>query len=72
MSLAAWGDEGNVPQCAEDTAMWQELAALRHKLALWRQEYKDVIDEPDTDRAFTELTDAWDAFEEVLKPALTP
>lgn len=37
MSLGAWGDEGNVPENGKDTAIYQELLALRVKVAAWQK-----------------------------------
>lgn len=41
MSLEAWGDEGNVPENGRDTAIYQELCALRVKVQKWQQSNKN-------------------------------
>lgn len=41
MSLGVWGDEGNVPENGKDTAIYQELAALRVKFAKWQSDNKN-------------------------------
>ena len=40
MSKGAWGDEGNVPESAYDTAMYQEFLPVRAAIKKWWLENK--------------------------------
>lgn len=57
MSREAWGDEGNVPERWEDTAMRQEFDAICFKWSEWRRRFKDQI-EADQEPALNAVSDA--------------
>lgn len=70
MSLEAWGDEGNVPQRAEDCAMYQEFVAILGKLQRWERLYKSE-DIPEIGK-FYEILNAMDDYTDILKEHLKP
>jgi hypothetical protein len=52
MSLGVWGDEGDVPANGTDTAIYQELFALRVKVAAWQLSNKsDFANDEQTAKA---------------------
>ena len=63
MSREAWGDESNVPERWEDTAMRQEWNEARHKLRLWIQRFKDEFPNDEFDAAVSTISDAMDELE---------
>lgn len=57
MSLEAWGDEGNVPENGRDTAMYQDLIAVRTRFEKWMKDRKnDPLGSPEQE-AFAERID---------------
>lgn len=69
MSLEAWGDEGNVPENGKDTAIWQELLALRVKVAAWQKSNKnDFANDEQTakaDRIIKQMDELLDELEQL-------
>ena len=51
MSLSVFGDEGDVPENNKDTAIYQELLALRKAVVTWRLSNKNDFDNHQTNKA---------------------
>jgi len=72
MSLEAWGDEGDVPQRAEDTAMLQEFRDVLAKYKRWRQRFESDAPSDVILGGMKSLADTLDHFDDLLKEALEP
>ena len=73
MSREAWGDEGNVPQHAEDTAAveeWRSKVAMA--LARWVLNNSDQMPNEEWRPFITALQNGIDDFDEWLLKALEP
>ncbi len=60
MSREAWGDEGDVANSWEDTAICQEFAAIRQKLLVWTHQFRKEFPNDDFAKDVTALIDAAD------------
>lgn len=69
MSLEAWGDEGNVPENGKDTAIYQELLALRVKVAVWQKSNRNDFANDDqlerSDRIIEKMDELLEAIGEI-------
>lgn len=60
MSLEAWGDEGNVAERWEDTAMRQEFDVIRARYNKWIMDFKHEAGSPELEKLIENAEDAFD------------
>lgn len=60
MSREAWGDEGDVPERWEDTAIYQDFHAFRNKFLTWRQSHALYFPNDEFSAAVEDLDAAMD------------
>jgi hypothetical protein len=72
MSLEIFGDEGDVPECAEDTAMYQELLAVHGRLYQWKTNFDSEIPNEEVRLQIDQCFEQVDALRDLLKEALKP
>lgn len=72
MNADVWGDEGNVPSNAKDTAMYQELAELYNKFLKWRGDYIDQIPNEETKEAVADFGADFSVMVDLLEVSLEP
>ena len=66
MSLEAWGDEGNVATCWEDTAMRQDFDRVSHAFLLWKRNFRNEFPGPEFEAAIDAIDTALDEAVELM------
>ena len=67
MSQEAWGDEGNVPESIEDTAMYQEFLDIIISFDKWCQDHKDYVSNDETGATINALRGTFEVLQEKLR-----
>lgn len=70
MSLEVFGDEGDVPHRGEETAMYQELLAVRERWSRWLYSFRKELPGPDHETQAEIVSDALDEMIESLSGPL--
>lgn len=72
MSLEAWGDEGNVPQSAEDTAVYQEWLAILERTRKWKKSHEADVSSDTLLGAMHSIVNQMDAIADLIKADFQP
>lgn len=66
MSKGAWGDEGNVPESAYDTAMYQEFLPVRAAIKKWWLDNKGESPTVELSALIDQLVDLAEAIDDEM------
>ena len=72
MSREAWGDEGNVPDNAEDTAMLQDFRDIMQRYKKWKRSFTNEAPNDEILGGMVSIENTLDHFDDLLKESLGP